>query len=332
MFEREGNSVGGEKSVVEAKHGEHAEGRAGCKVQRGGEDIGASALGADQGARNMEVVFRQQLVEVVAGDAAGDAGKLLADERGIAVADARKAGVDLTNAAASANERVKALGRRGSHDHARTVVEDDVERFHVVNHFAAEQAMHAATVIADHAAESTTGMRRRIGRVGKLMQLGSVAQAVENDAGFDTSKLGARVNRGERVHVPRVIKDNGDVDALAGEAGARTTRKNGGAGGTAGGQCGLHVGRVARKDDADGELAVVRRVSSVKSARAWIKAHFATKGILQQALKLVVSGKAFMAQWSGVGENGKCGRAHAAMVAREGGRLLSNASATGAES
>src|ERR1700677_1017314 len=126
--------------------------------------------------------------------------------------------------------------------------------------------MHAATVVADHAAECTAGVRRGIGRIGKLMQLGGLAQAVENDARLNTSEPGAGVDRSERVHVPRVVKDDGHVDALTREAGARTTRKNSGAGGAASSQCRLDVGCVARKNDADRELTVVRRVRSIKSA------------------------------------------------------------------
>ena len=70
VFERERNGVGGEERIVEAEHGEHAEGRAGGEIQRGGDDVGAGAFGADQRAGDIEVVFGQQLVEVVAGDAA----------------------------------------------------------------------------------------------------------------------------------------------------------------------------------------------------------------------------------------------------------------------
>ena len=51
----------------------------------------------------------------------------------------------------------------------------------------------------------------------------------------------------ERVHVARVVKDHGHVDALAGEAGARAAGQNGSARGTAGGQRGLNIGGIARE-------------------------------------------------------------------------------------
>ena len=76
VLEGERDGVGGEKRIVETEHGEDAEGRAGGEVERGGDDVGAGALRADQRAGHVEVVFGQQLVEVVAGDAARNAGKL----------------------------------------------------------------------------------------------------------------------------------------------------------------------------------------------------------------------------------------------------------------
>ncbi len=68
-----------------------------------GDDAGAGAFGTDEGAGDVEAVFREQLVEVVAGDAAGDAGVFLADEGGVAVAEAFQACVDFSDAAAGAD-------------------------------------------------------------------------------------------------------------------------------------------------------------------------------------------------------------------------------------
>ena len=109
VFEGEGNGIGGEKGIAEAEHREHAEGRAGGEIERGGDDVGAGAFRAHQRAGDVEVVFGQQLVEVVAGDAAGNARKLFAHQGGVAIADARQACVDLADAAAGADERVQLL-------------------------------------------------------------------------------------------------------------------------------------------------------------------------------------------------------------------------------
>ena len=108
MLEGERNGIGGEERIVEAEHGKDAKRRAGGEVQRGGNDVGAGAFGADQCARHMEIVFGQQLVEVVAGDAARNAREFFADQSRVAVADAGKACVDLARAAAGADHASRA--------------------------------------------------------------------------------------------------------------------------------------------------------------------------------------------------------------------------------
>ena len=117
VFECERNGVGGEKRVGKAEHGEDAEGRAGGEVEGGGDDVGAGAFGANQGAGDVEAVLGEQFVEVVAGDAAGDAGEFFADEGGVPVANAGEAGVDCAFAATGLNsggQVVRAWWRRRS--------------------------------------------------------------------------------------------------------------------------------------------------------------------------------------------------------------------------
>ena len=228
----------------------------------------------------MEAVFGEQLVEVVAGDAAGNARKLLPDERGVAVAEAREAGVDLADAAAGADQRVKLLGRRGADGHARAVVEHDVEGFDVVDDFAAQQAVHAATVVADHAAEGAAGVRGGVGRVGEVMQLRRLRAGGRGRCRAERWRAWLRgIDRGEGVHEARIIEDHGYIGALAGEAGARAARQNGSAGCAAGGQRGLDIGGVAGKDDADGKLAVVGGVGGIEGAGAKIEAAHRRAGI-----------------------------------------------------
>ena len=129
------------------------------------------------------------------------------------------------------------------------------------------------------------------------------------------------IDCGERVHVARVVEDYGDVDALAGEAGARAARQNGGSGGAAGSQSGFDIGGVAGKDDANGKLAVIGRVGGVQCARAEIEVHFAAKAFLEQGFELAMSGEAFVIERGGIGEDGKGRSAHDGMVARCGQRV-----------
>ena len=79
VFEDLGNVVGGEEDVGKAERRREC-GRGDLdELESGAEDDGAGAFAADEGAGDVEAVFGQELVEVVAGDAAGDAGKLCAD-------------------------------------------------------------------------------------------------------------------------------------------------------------------------------------------------------------------------------------------------------------
>ena len=100
-------------------------------------------------------------------------------------------------------------------------------------------------------------MRCGVGRVGEVMQFGGVAKAVEHDAGLDARSLGSGIDGVERVHVARIVKDHGHVDALAGQAGAGAAGQNGRAGGATSCERGLDIGGVAGEDYADGQLAVI---------------------------------------------------------------------------
>ena len=165
--------------------------------------------------------------------------------------------------------------------HARAVVEYNVKRFNVVCHFAAEQAVDAATVVADHAAQGAAAVRGGVGGIGQVVQFGGLAKAVENDARLHSSQLGGGVDRVETVHIPGVIKDHGHIGALAGQAGARAARQHGCSGGPAGGKRGFNIGGVPGQNHADRELAVVRGVGCVESAGTKVEADVATKRSLE---------------------------------------------------
>ena len=74
VLEEQGDVVGGDEDVVEADADEGAELGAFDEAERGAEDDGAGAFAADEGAGDVEAVFGEELVEVEAGDAAGDVG------------------------------------------------------------------------------------------------------------------------------------------------------------------------------------------------------------------------------------------------------------------
>ena len=109
MLERAWYSVCGEEGVREAECGEHAVRWAGYQVQRGGDDAGAGAFTAHQSARHVEPVLGKQIVKIVAGDPAGNAGKLFPDQAGVAVAaQPRQTRINLAHPAALADGRLQA--------------------------------------------------------------------------------------------------------------------------------------------------------------------------------------------------------------------------------
>ena len=149
------------------------------------------------------------------------------------------------------------------------------------------------------------------------MHFGSVAQAVKDDAGLDGGKLLCHVDAVERVHVAGEVKDDGDVDALAGERSSRAAGKNGCAGGAAGGDGGLNVSDAARIDDADGQLAVVGGISREERTRGEVEENIAADGGLKQSLKFAMGGEALVVERRLIGKNLKS--AHEGMVARLAG-------------
>ena len=75
VFEDLRDVVGGEKDEREAEADEGAAGWGFDELECGAEDDGAGAFAADEGAGDVEVVFGEELVEIVAGDAAGNVGE-----------------------------------------------------------------------------------------------------------------------------------------------------------------------------------------------------------------------------------------------------------------
>ena len=110
-----GNGIGGEEDIGVADDEKHALGRALDQAASGFEDGDAGAFGADESARYVETVFRKQVVQVVAGDAARDVGITLADELAVGVGEILEGGVDFAAASACADdgfEFVRARSRR----------------------------------------------------------------------------------------------------------------------------------------------------------------------------------------------------------------------------
>ena len=220
------NRVCRQKCIGKTQYGEQAERRAGAQVKRGRDDVGAGSLGAHQRAGHVEVVLRQQFVEVVSGDTPRNARELLPHQLGILVADSGQPRVDGAHASTCLDFGGQLLRRGGAHRQPGAVVEQNVEGFDVVHHFAAQQPVNTATVVADHASESAAGVRRGVGRKGKVVFLGGIAQVVENNARlYDRQSCGG-IDHRQFIHEARIIEYHGHIGALASETGSGAARKH----------------------------------------------------------------------------------------------------------
>ena len=294
VLEHCGHVIGGDEGIGKAEHHQAAMLRAMFERAAGLEHGDAGALGAHQGAGYVKAVFRQQLVQVVAGDAAGNFGKALADQVAVGIPDAGQAGIDLAPAAAAGDDGLQ-FGFRGSADgEPGAVVEKDVERFDIVDRLAAHERVYATGVVTDHASQRAPAMGGRIGGEGKIVFFGGIAQPVEHDAGLDAGEFLCRIELQNRVHVFGEVHDHGHIAALAGQAGAASARENGRAQLAACGHGGHHVSLIQRQNQADGHLAVVGSVGGVESARSLVEADLAAHHLAQFRFQLARSGKAFV--------------------------------------
>ena len=304
--------VGGEEDVGKADADEGAAGWGFDELEGGAEDDGAGTFAADQGASYVEGVFGEELVEVEAGDAAGDVGELLADLGGVGVAEGFECRVDLADATASCDVCGELGFGGGAYGEERAVVEEEVEGGDVVDGLAAHEAVDAAGVVADHAADGAAAVGGGVGGKGEVEFFGGVANAIEHDAGLDFDCAILHVDLAHAVHVFGEVEDDGGVAALACEGGAASTGKDGRVEAAAECDGGDDVGFVAWDDDADGNVAVVGGVGGVEGFRGWVEADFAANLLAEQLTELVGVGEGVVCAGVGAGQNDEGGGGHRA--------------------
>ena len=137
-------------------------------------------------------------------------------------------------------------------------------------------------------------MRRRVGREGEFVLFGFNSQRIEYDSRLDSSAVGCGIEFDDGVHVLREVDDDGNVTGLAGDAGSTTAGQDGGAELAAGGDGGDYVGRISRDDQADGNLAVVRRVGGIERAGRVVETNFSANSVLEAAFKFTGGGEVFV--------------------------------------
>ncbi len=241
----------------------------------------ASPFRAHQSPRHVEAVLGQQMGKVVARDAAGDVRIALPDQRRIAVAQLAQPAVDLASPAAGADDAPQLLLARGADPQPQALIGEDLQLLDVVVRLAGHHRVHAAGVVADHAAESAVVVGGRIGTEGQTVRLGRVAQDVEHETGLDARAPCLRVQLHDAIQILREIQHHRHVAALAGEAGAASPRQHGRAVAPADRERLDDVLDGARDHDADRQMPVVRGVGGVEGAAAGVEAHLARDGAAQ---------------------------------------------------
>ena len=177
--------VGGLEHIGIAEQQRAALLRARDQADRRVEDVRAGALGADERARDVEAVLGEQLVEVVAGHAAGDVGVFGSYPVADAVSEVFELLVDLALAATGRDDSFQLLVGGRANCQPGAVVKHDIELDHVVARLARHQRVGAARVVPEHAPERAVLVGRRVRAVRQVVFLGGVAELVADDAGLN---------------------------------------------------------------------------------------------------------------------------------------------------
>ena len=241
----------------------------------------ASPLGTNQGARNIESVLRQQLVEAVTGNAALYFRKARADQVAVFVGKGLEPGVNLRLPSARRNDARKLGLVGGPYPEPRAVVGEYFQRRNVLRSLAGHHRVRAAGVVAYHAAQRAAAVRGRVGAEGELVHLGGIAQRVADRPGLD--QRGARnfIHRQHAIEVLGTVDDHGNIDALAVLRSAAAAREQGHAVPAAHRNRRFDVGDRTRQHHAYGHLAVIRGVGGIHRTHGLVKTHFPGYGRAQ---------------------------------------------------
>ena len=232
------------------------------------------ALAAHQRPGQVEALLREQIVEVVAGNPAGDLRIAGADLAEVAVPDLPQPPVQLGPAAARGQDLLVLLVAGGADPAAQPVVGQDLQPAHGVRHLAVGLGRGTARVVADHAADGAAHMGGRAGADHQPVARQRVVHLVQRRARLHHGRPGRRVGRFQPVAVLGPVDHHCLVAALPGQAGA-----------AAAGQhrhvvLPAHRERGHRRVDVPGhhhpdrDLAVVGGVGGVRGAGAGVEPDF----------------------------------------------------------
>ena len=118
------------------------------------------------------------------------------------------------------------------------------------------------------------------------MDFRRVSQRVQDDARLDACDALDRIDLEDPVHVLGEVEDDGDVAALAGEAGPRAPGQHRRSMSATDRHGGDHIVRVSWDDEPDRNLTIVGPVGRVECAASRIEPHLASNLALQRTFEI----------------------------------------------
>ncbi len=159
--------------------------------------------------------------------------------------------------------------------------------------------MDAAGVVADHAADGAAAVRCGVRRERHVLPFGGFAHTIENDSGLHACVPGFKVHLEDGVHVAGKVEDDGDVAALAGQAGASAAREQWRIEFAARGNGRRNVCFIQGADNTDRHLPVIGGVRCIEGACASIERHVAAHGAAQFRFQFSMTGERFVRKSTG---------------------------------
>ncbi len=120
-------------------------------------------------------------------------------------------------------------------------------------------------------------MRRRVRAKRQMVYFSGVAEMIKNDSRLNPRDSPLGIDLKNLRHVAREIEHHGNIAALSSERCASAAAKNGSAKFACGRNRRDHVVRVARQNDADRHLPIIRSIRRVERAAAAIEAHISAQ-------------------------------------------------------
>ena len=148
-----------------------------------------------------------------------------------------------------------------------------MSRVDVIGGSARHHRMHAAGIVAHHAAEGVVIVGRWIGTEGEAMLFRSVAQNVENAPRFNARELFCGIDFDDAVQVFREVHQNRCIARLAAKTGPAAARQERRAVFAAAMHRRKHIRYGLRDDHSDGDLPVVGCVGRIQRPAHIVEAH-----------------------------------------------------------